>query len=213
MQHRVEIPRGQRPGLCAMPADRKRKAETTDDEKQQKPKTAAAKKEATPKSDPSLSVPDKLASKASMVVPAEAMGGHAPSNGNAEKLTWEPPSDATAEAVPFLRKMLPWLHDELLAFVKKEMPELTHTGQDLTSLTQLHPLKITGEDAGYKEVMNETNMRISLQSMRLYEAGGTVWMTAYNVDKDEDNESWQEYVSFAEKAGGMSPAGLTFRFL
>ena len=118
----------------------------------------------------------------------------------------DPPTPATPtlpadeeSALPFLKKMIPWLSSRLLQWIPAHMPELLAGSERLSSLTDLEPLKISSKDKGFKETYNLPNMASGLTSMNLYEASFTLWMADLRPT-EEDNELWSVYSDFLNKA-------------
>ena len=122
---------------------------------------------------------------------ADPMGSHEP----VEHLVPAAPSlpAENESALPFLKKMLPWLSWRLLQWIPCHMPELGTP----SALGDLEPLKIGAASKeqggqGFKEVYNLDNMAVGLRSMNLYEAGFTLCMADLRPD-EEDDELWCAY--------------------
>ena len=128
---------------------------------------------------------------------ADPMGSHEPAAKLPAPAAPTLPGD-NESALPFLKKMLPWLSSRLLEWIPSHMPELLD-GPNLTSLAQLQPLKI-GNQKGFKELYDMGNMAVALQAMSLYEAGFTLWMADLRPVEDEDDELWSVYNEFIDKA-------------
>ena len=155
-----------------------------------------------PSSSPS---PGKVAATSARVpvVPVKPLGQHT-HKGCETTSEWCAPTDGRAAALPILRSLVPQVRSSSFKWLSSHEPELLQVASgNAEAMEMINPLKITavsgeGGVSGMKEVWDLGNMKRSLSTHKVYEAGATLWVL--DAKPHDIDDSWDNLVQLGEEA-------------